>query len=104
MLLPFDDEDDLIAQANDSIFGLACGVWTRDFPRAWRVARAIRAGTVWVNTYKQFSISTPFTGVKASGIGVEKGRDGIRSYMHEKSIYIDLSGTPLPWAGVGGTD
>lgn len=104
VLLPFDDEDDLIAQANDSIFGLACGVWTRDFPRAWRVARAIRAGTVWVNTYKQFSISTPFTGVKASGIGVEKGRDGIRSYMHEKSIYIDLSGTPLPWAGVGGTD
>jgi betaine-aldehyde dehydrogenase len=99
VVLPFDDEDDLVAQANDTVFGLACGIWTRDFNRAWRVARAIQAGTVWINTYKQFSISTPFSGLKDSGLGTEKGRDGIRSYMNQKSIYVDLSGQPLPWAG-----
>jgi acyl-CoA reductase-like NAD-dependent aldehyde dehydrogenase len=104
VLLPFDDEDDLVAQANDTVYGLAAGIWTRDFPRAWRIARALQAGTVWINTYKQFSISTPFTGVKESGIGVEKGREGIRSYMNQKSIYVDLSERPLPWAGTGADD
>ncbi|MGK5113388.1 aldehyde dehydrogenase [Geodermatophilus sp. CPCC 205506] len=103
-LLVFDDEDDLVAQANDTVFGLACGIWTADFPRAWRVARAVKAGTVWINTYKQFSISTPFAGLKESGIGVEKGREGIRSYMHQKSIYVDLSGRPLPWANLQGEE
>ena len=96
--LPFDDEDDLVRQANDSAYGLACGIWTRDFPRAWRIARAIDAGTVWVNTYKMFSASTPFSGSKESGVGTEKGRHGIRSYMRQKGIYVDLSGRPNPWA------
>lgn len=100
VLIPFDDEDDLVAQANDTVYGLAAGIWTRDFPRAWRIARALAAGTVWINTYKQFSISTQFTGVKESGIGVEKGREGIRSYMDQKSIYVDVSECPLPWAGL----
>jgi aldehyde dehydrogenase (NAD+) len=104
VLMSFDDEDDLVAQANDTVFGLACGIWTTDFPRAWRVARAVKAGTVWVNTYKQFSISTPFAGTKESGLGIEKGRDGIRSYMHQKSIYVDLSGRPLPWFNLGGEE
>lgn len=99
VVLPFDDEADLILQANDSVFGLACGIWTADYRLAWRTARAVSAGTVWVNTYKQFSISTPFSGLKESGLGTEKGRDGIRSYMHQKSIYIDLSGASIPWAG-----
>ncbi|WP_310961317.1 aldehyde dehydrogenase [Nocardioides terrisoli] len=97
VVLPFRDESDLIAQANDNEFGLACGIWTSDYRRAWRVARAIDSGTVWINTYKQFSISTPFSGHKASGLGTEKGRDGIKSYMRQKSIYWDLTGTPLPW-------
>lgn len=97
VVLPFDDEEDLVAQANDNEFGLACGIWTTDYRRAWRVARAIDAGTVWINTYKQFSISTPFSGHKASGLGTEKGRDGIKSYMRQKSIYWDLTGEPLPW-------
>jgi len=97
-VLPFDDEDDLIAQANDSIYGLACGIWSRDFPRCWRIARAVHAGTVWINTYKQFSISTPFGGVKASGLGREKGRAGLLAYMQQKSIYHDLTGAPHPWA------
>lgn len=104
VVLSFDDEEDLVTQANDTIYGLACGVWTGDFRRAWRVGRAIKAGTVWVNTYKQFSVTTPLAGMKESGIGVEKGREGIRSYMNQKSIYVDLSGQPLPWANLGGEE
>ncbi|MFI6961216.1 aldehyde dehydrogenase [Streptomyces sp. NPDC050255] len=96
--LPFDDEDDLVAQANDSVYGLACGIWTRDHARAWRLARRIDAGTVWINTYKQFSISTPFGGLKDSGIGTEKGRDLIRGYQRQKSLYWGTDATPLPWA------
>ena len=98
VVLPFEDEEDVIAQANDNDYGLACGLWTRDFPKAMRVGRAIRAGTVWVNTYKQFSISTPFGGDSASGMGREKGRDGMRAYMTQKSFYHDLTGRPHPWA------
>jgi betaine-aldehyde dehydrogenase len=97
--LPYDDEADLVAQANDSVYGLACGIWTGDYRRAWRLARAIQAGTVWINTYKQFSSSTPFGGVKDSGMGREKGRDWICSYMHQKALYWGLENAPLPWAG-----
>lgn len=97
-VLPFDDEPGLIGQANDNSYGLACGIFTRDFPKAWRVGRAIDAGTVWINTYKQFSISTPFGGMKASGLGREKGRDGIRAWMAQKSLYCDVSQAPHPWA------
>jgi len=98
VVLPFDDEADLVVQANDSHYGLASGIWTADYRRIHRIARQLVAGTVYVNTYKQFSISTPFAGLRDSGLGVEKGREGIRSYMRQKSIYIDLSGEPLPWA------
>lgn len=96
--LPFDDEADVIAQANDNDYGLACGIWTKDYPRSQRIGNAIRAGTVWINTYKQFSISTPFGGDGDSGIGREKGRDGLRAYQRQKSFYTDLSGKPHPWA------
>ncbi|WP_019447215.1 aldehyde dehydrogenase [Cupriavidus sp. BIS7] len=96
--MPFDDEDDLIEQANDSIYALAAGIWTRDYKRAWRVARAVQAGNVWINTYKQFSISTPFGGWRDSGLGREKGRLGILQYMEQKSVYWGLNEQPLPWA------
>lgn len=89
-VLPFTDESDLIAQANDTAFGLASGVWTADSRKAWRVARAIRAGTVWINTYKEGSISTPFGGLKASGIGREKGMAGLRAYCQPKGIIWQL--------------
>lgn len=85
--LPFDDEEDLVAQANDTVYGLASGLWTRDYPRAWRVARALEAGLVWINTYKQLSIATPFGGFKNSGIGREKGVSGMRLYQQSKAIY-----------------
>lgn len=98
VVLPFEDESEVIAQANDSDYGLACGIWTRDFPKAWRVGRAITTGTVWINTYKQFSISTPFGGEKDSGMAREKGREGLRAYQAQKSVYTDLTGRAHPWA------
>ncbi|HEY4319100.1 MAG TPA: aldehyde dehydrogenase [Herbaspirillum sp.] len=96
--MPFDSEEDLIAQANDSIYALAAGIWTRDYKRAWRFGRAVQAGNVWINTYKQFSISTPFGGWRDSGLGREKGRNGILQYMEQKSLYWGLNEQPLPWA------
>ncbi|MFI9077941.1 aldehyde dehydrogenase family protein [Streptomyces sioyaensis] len=96
--LPFADEDDLVHQANASVYGLACGIWTRDHRAAWRIARRIDAGTVWINTYKQFSAATPFGGMKDSGLGREKGRDGLRAYQRQKSLYWGTSDAPLPWA------
>jgi betaine-aldehyde dehydrogenase len=87
-VLPFDDEADLIAQANDTAFGLACGIWTADYRRGLRVAREIAAGTVWINTYKQLSIAAPFGGFKDSGLGREKGLSGMRLYQQAKSIYL----------------
>lgn len=96
--LPFRDEDDLVAQANGTDYGLACGLWTRDLGRAHRVARRIEAGTVWINTYKQFSASTPFSAQKDSGLGSEKGRDWLRGYQRQKSLYFGTDPAPLPWA------
>jgi betaine-aldehyde dehydrogenase len=97
-ILSFDDEESLVAEANDTVFGLAAGLWTKDYKRAWRMARRLEAGTVWINTYKLFSISTPFAGAKVSGIGVEKGRLGIQQYQQQKSLYWGLNDKPLPWA------
>ena len=96
--LPFEDEDDLAAQANDTVYGLACGIWTSDYKRAWRIAHRMEAGTIWINTYKLFSIAVPFGGFKQSGIGREKGREGILGYMQQKSLYWGLNEEPMPWA------
>ncbi len=97
-LLPWSDEADLIAQCNDNVYGLACGIWSRDYKAAWRLGQALQTGTVWINTYKQFSVSTPFGGVKFSGTGREKGRLGILEYTNQKSFYWGLNEQPLPWA------
>ena len=95
--IPFADEAALLAEANDSIYGLAAGIWTENYRKAMQLARALEVGTVWVNTYKKFSISTPFGGFKESGIGREKGRLGILSYMQQKSIYLGLNEAPNSW-------
>jgi betaine-aldehyde dehydrogenase len=93
--LPFKDEAELIAHANGTAFGLACGIWTESFKRAWRIGRALEAGSVWINTYKQSVTSTPFGGFKNSGIGREKGIDGLRMYAQVKSMYFGLHEQPL---------
>lgn len=97
--MPFDDEAQLLEQANDSLYALAAGIWTRDYKRAWALGRKVQAGTVWINTYKQFSISTPFGGWRDSGLGREKGRLGILQYMEQKSLYWGMNEQPLAWAG-----
>lgn len=97
-LLPWDNEAELIAQANDNDYGLACGIWSQDFQTALRLGKAITAGTVWINSYKLFSISTPFTGYKMSGLGREKGAASIMEYMMQKSFYWGTNAKPLPWA------
>jgi acyl-CoA reductase-like NAD-dependent aldehyde dehydrogenase len=97
-VMPWTDEADLIAQCNDNDYGLASGIWTRDYKSAWRIGRALQTGTVWVNTYKVFSVSTPFGGVKLSGTGREKGRQGILEYTAQKSFYWGMNDAPMPWS------
>ena len=96
--LPYDDEEQLVGLANDNVFGLAAGIWTADYRRALRMAAQLEVGTVWINTYKKFAISTPFGGFKESGLGREKGRQGIQAYMQQKSLYLGLGTSPMGWA------
>ncbi len=96
-VIRFTDEDDLVRQANDTVFGLACGIWTRDYKRALRVTKRIKAGMAWINTYKIASVNVPFGGVKQSGFGRECGRLGLMPYLAEKSVYLNLSESPVPW-------
>lgn len=86
-ILKFETDHDLVAQANDSEFGLAAGLWTQNLERAWRIAERLQAGTVWINTYRQLSISTPFEGHKQSGLGREKGIHGMLSYMQTQAVF-----------------
>jgi acyl-CoA reductase-like NAD-dependent aldehyde dehydrogenase len=89
-LIPFKDEDDAVLQGNDTFYGLAAGVWTRDVSKAHRVARAIRAGTVWVNCYNVFDAIAPFGGYKQSGYGRELGRYALDLYTHVKSVWMRI--------------
>lgn len=97
VVMPFTDEEALLAEANHSVYGLAAGIWTEDYRKAFDTAKRLEAGTIWINTYKKFSIATPFSGHKESGVGKEKGRLGILDYMQTKSIFLNLDETPNPW-------
>src|SRR2546428_38221 len=89
-VIPFKDENDAVLQGNDTAYGLAAGVWTRDVSKAHRVARAIRAGTVWVNCYNVFDPSSPFGGYKESGYGRELGRYAVDLYTQVKSVWLQI--------------
>lgn len=86
----FEDEEELIAYANKSRYGLASAIWTNDLSRAHRVAHQIEAGVVWINGYDQFSPSVPFGGYKESGIGREMGKSALELYTQEKSIWTNI--------------
>jgi aldehyde dehydrogenase (NAD+) len=88
-LLPFRDEDEAVAIANDTRFGLAAGIWTNDIRRAHRLIPRLRAGTVWVNTYRRTHYATPFGGMKESGLGRENGLEAVLEYTETKSVWID---------------
>jgi (Z)-2-((N-methylformamido)methylene)-5-hydroxybutyrolactone dehydrogenase len=88
-IIKFKDEDEAVAIANDVRFGLAAGVWTSDIGRAIRMSERIKAGTVWVNTYRAVSYLSPFGGYKDSGLGRENGLDAIHEYLQVKSVWIN---------------
>lgn len=90
-IIGFDGEADAIRLANDTIYGLAAGVWTENIGRAVRMSKALKAGTVWVNTYRAVSYMMPFGGMKHSGIGRESGLDAVRHYLETKSTWISYA-------------
>ncbi len=98
-VITFKDEDDLIRQANETIYGLSAGIWTRDITRAHRFAKEIKAGVVWINTFNMFNAASPFGGYKQSGYGREMGKHALEMYTQVKSIWVDLSGKPIGWFG-----
>lgn len=90
VVIPFDTEDEAVAIANDTPYGLAAGLWTRDLQRAMTLPQRLKAGTVWVNAYRVVSYMAPFGGVKASGLGRENGIRAIYEYLESKSVFINL--------------
>jgi len=90
-VIPFKDVEEGIAQGNETFYGLAAAVWTRDVAKALRAARALRAGTVWVNAYNLYDAALPFGGFKESGFGRELGAAGMDQYTEVKSVWVDLS-------------
>jgi acyl-CoA reductase-like NAD-dependent aldehyde dehydrogenase len=87
---PFADEAEALTLANDTEFGLAAGIWTRDVRRVHKMARRLEAGTVWVNTYRALTFNSPFGGYKSSGIGRQNGIEAVHQYLQTKSVWCEL--------------
>jgi aldehyde dehydrogenase (NAD+) len=94
-VMPFKDEEDAIAIGNDVVYGLAAGVWTQNMRRALMMADRLKAGTVWINTYRAVSYLSPFGGYKRSGLGRESGQEMIKEYLQVKSVWISTA-TDVP--------
>ncbi|SFV05642.1 aldehyde dehydrogenase family protein [Alicyclobacillus macrosporangiidus] len=101
-VIPYDDVADAVRLANDTIYGLAAGVWTRDLNRAYRIARDLKAGTVWINDWHMFRSDAPFGGYKQSGFGREIGRYALDEYTQLKHVHASLVHEPgnRPWYGI----
>ena len=95
--LEFSGEDEVIARANASEYGLAAGVMTENLAKAHRVVAALEAGTCWINNYNLTPIEMPFGGYKASGFGRENGLEAIESYSQIKSVYVELGDVEAPY-------
>ena len=93
-IMPFDTEDEVVRLANDTEYGLAAGVWTKNLGLAHRMASALEAGTIWVNTYRSMSPMSPRSGFKNSGMGIEHGTEAIQEYTRLKSVWINTSDEP----------
>jgi phenylacetaldehyde dehydrogenase len=87
---PFTNPEELISRANQTEYGLAAGIWTRDISKAHRIAAELRAGTVWINCYNIFDAALPFGGYKQSGWGREMGREVLEQYTETKAVAIRL--------------
>jgi betaine-aldehyde dehydrogenase len=96
-VIPFDDEAGAIRIANDTPYGLAAAVWTRDIYKAFRVVKAVRAGIVWVNHMQPTYVEAPWGGYKQSGFGRELGPWGLEEYLETKQVFVNLDETPIAW-------